>query len=533
VYENLFSGGIAYSFADVKVNLAGCIPERFEKTNLSKIQLNDLLTMKKTETTQLIRNVVVFLGIFSFVILTGCKKDEDVLDPIASFNYEIDATDYLKVKFENFSQNADSYSWAFGDGQTSTEANPTHTYAQAGNYNVVLTARNKNNVSHEFPQTIEIKDPNEALAKLAGQTSKTWKLYRVNTAMGVGPNEENPHQWWALANDGTRPCVYKHEFTFHRDGKFVFNDNGIFWGEEAVFGDPQKGKCFEATPANMKNKDGADVKAWLSGTHQFTFVPSTNMVTLTGTGAWMGLPQLTTTGDSPVPVASKSFRVTIEEFEGYDVMKVLYKFADLVWEFSYASYSDPALEPALVEVAAPWGEDLEDITPTSIFMTFASREASARATIDTISSISRVEFGVNDPADANAAKVGQFNRIAGEMYQELKFGASPEPKDIQFDNFTKAKIDIYIPANTQFAEDGLKKHIVFGFADQSQTREWWNSPTQFIVENNDVVVGEWKTYEFDLKDVKERKDLDMIFLGIGGGGHNAGGTFFIRNLIFE
>ncbi|MFY1704384.1 ThuA domain-containing protein [Micromonospora sp. WMMA1923] len=35
-----------------------------------------------------------------------------------------------------------TYAWAFGDGQTSTEANPTHTYAEAGNYTAQLTVTN-------------------------------------------------------------------------------------------------------------------------------------------------------------------------------------------------------------------------------------------------------------------------------------------------------------------------------------------------------------------------------------------------------
>ncbi|MFJ6165263.1 ThuA domain-containing protein [Micromonospora orduensis] len=35
-----------------------------------------------------------------------------------------------------------TYAWAFGDGQTSTEANPTHTYAAAGNYTAQLTVTN-------------------------------------------------------------------------------------------------------------------------------------------------------------------------------------------------------------------------------------------------------------------------------------------------------------------------------------------------------------------------------------------------------
>ncbi len=35
-----------------------------------------------------------------------------------------------------------TYAWTFGDGQTSTEANPTHTYATAGNYTAQLTVTN-------------------------------------------------------------------------------------------------------------------------------------------------------------------------------------------------------------------------------------------------------------------------------------------------------------------------------------------------------------------------------------------------------
>jgi hypothetical protein len=42
------------------------------------------------------------------------------------------------VSFTNTSANATQYDWSFGDGQTSTAANPVHTYAAAGVYNVRL-----------------------------------------------------------------------------------------------------------------------------------------------------------------------------------------------------------------------------------------------------------------------------------------------------------------------------------------------------------------------------------------------------------
>lgn len=44
------------------------------------------------------------------------------------------------VQFTNNSTNADTYSWSFGDGSTSNEASPTHTYPGAGVYTVQLIA---------------------------------------------------------------------------------------------------------------------------------------------------------------------------------------------------------------------------------------------------------------------------------------------------------------------------------------------------------------------------------------------------------
>ncbi|MEI6408538.1 MAG: PKD domain-containing protein [Bacteroidota bacterium] len=44
--------------------------------------------------------------------------------------------------FTNSSTNATSYSWNFGDSGSSTDANPTHTYANDGVYTVVLTSTN-------------------------------------------------------------------------------------------------------------------------------------------------------------------------------------------------------------------------------------------------------------------------------------------------------------------------------------------------------------------------------------------------------
>lgn len=48
----------------------------------------------------------------------------------------------LTVTFSNASSGATSYSWTFGDGGTSTAANPSYTYTSAGTFTVALTATN-------------------------------------------------------------------------------------------------------------------------------------------------------------------------------------------------------------------------------------------------------------------------------------------------------------------------------------------------------------------------------------------------------
>ncbi len=492
----------------------------------------------KSNAFKLLSNLGMVLITLSLLATASCKKEDPAPeDPIASFQFVISETNFLQVVFTNYSQNAVSYQWSFGDGETATEQNPTHTYAATGTYEVVLTATNSAGVNATFTASIEITDPNAALALLAGTESKSWRLLREGVSLGVGPNADNARIWWSLENDGTRPCVYYHTFTFNRDGSFVFDDMDIFWGEVAIFeGTPNNEKCFEAIPANMINKDGVDVSAWLGGTHAFTYDPAVNEITLNGNGAWMGMPQLGTVEASITPVASKTFKAVIEQFEGYDLMTISFAYADLYWDFTYASYSDPSLEPDVVTGGGGYGEDLEDFAPTSMFNTFAStNEADVKYLIPTESAVT-ITIGVDNPADAGAAKVGRYVRGV-DMYADLKFQMD---FDIQFDNFTSFSIDIYIPSSNTFTEGGLKKAIQLWIADASQTREFWGSWVQYDVDPATIVLDEWKTYTFELESPttgvgtpKTRTDLDLVGLVIGGSGHAVDGTFFVRNFIFN
>ena len=63
--------------------------------------------------------------------------------PLASFTSSSPDQIGQETTFNNTSSGSNlSYLWDFGDGNSSTEPNPTHTYGQTGNYTVVLTVSN-------------------------------------------------------------------------------------------------------------------------------------------------------------------------------------------------------------------------------------------------------------------------------------------------------------------------------------------------------------------------------------------------------
>ncbi len=60
-------------------------------------------------------------------------------NPTPSYTYNANS---LNVNFTNTTTQGNTYLWHFGDGTTSTQANPTHTYSSSGSYNVNLIATN-------------------------------------------------------------------------------------------------------------------------------------------------------------------------------------------------------------------------------------------------------------------------------------------------------------------------------------------------------------------------------------------------------
>lgn len=81
-------------------------------------------------------------GTLSVLITTGCGQAnpttvvQHIPDAVASFDL---FTSFLTAQLTNTSTNATSYLWDFGDGNTSTDPNPIHIYADTGDYVITLT----------------------------------------------------------------------------------------------------------------------------------------------------------------------------------------------------------------------------------------------------------------------------------------------------------------------------------------------------------------------------------------------------------
>lgn len=196
--------------------------------------------------------ILTIIGIISF---QGCEDDGELPKVIAGFTFTANE-DTGTVTFINISENASTYLWDFGDGETSKEIDPIKTYA-AGTFIVTLTANNVSGVSDVFKDTITVNikgiislpatfdDPNinyKATAfdgasfdivdnpDLAGTNNKTTKVgaitnsgavfegvfFELGTAVDFATNKRITMNFWSediidvlLKFEGTSPSIEK------------------------------------------------------------------------------------------------------------------------------------------------------------------------------------------------------------------------------------------------------------------------------------------------------------------------------------
>lgn len=110
--------------------------------------------------------------------------------------------------FSNGSQNADSYKWEFGDGDSSTTANPSHKYQNAGNYTVTLHAINDIGCTDTAVRKYYMVIPDKILV----------------VPNAFSPNGDGINDKWEIA--GLRNVTNCHVEIFNRWGQSVYSSTG-------------------------------------------------------------------------------------------------------------------------------------------------------------------------------------------------------------------------------------------------------------------------------------------------------------------
>jgi PKD repeat protein len=182
------------------------------------------------------------IAVFSF----ACEDEEP---PTADINASIDG---YTATFSAGAINTTAYLWNFGDNNTSSEANPVHTYSMSGSFAVSLKVTGAGGEMTDT-ETIQILPSVEEMLSggPAAANGKTWVLSRgyeegkdggsvIDDAMWVMlPSAENALDLIGMGQE------YDNEFTFYHDGKYevdVKNDTalaatlfGIFGGEVSLY----------------------------------------------------------------------------------------------------------------------------------------------------------------------------------------------------------------------------------------------------------------------------------------------------------
>lgn len=193
-------------------------------------------------------------------LIISCKNDDKIILPEARFTTPI--IEYGTVTFRNYSSNATEYLWEFDDGTTSTEKEPIHNYAQAGTYNVKLTASDGVNsdayillvaIGQVFPENLTQLEP-LPFGRLAKTVSFT---HNGKGYVGGGLLTDQfhfPNELWEF-DPATKTWTLASQLWPERGGGFVFEIDDVFYtglGEYSgnINNDTEKKKIYEYHPQN-------------------------------------------------------------------------------------------------------------------------------------------------------------------------------------------------------------------------------------------------------------------------------------------
>ncbi|WP_157953731.1 PKD domain-containing protein [Oceanimonas marisflavi] len=195
-----------------------------------------------SNTRTLANQIDVVLNRFNVTIDDGSGDMPDNTPPTANFSY---ATSELTAHFTDQSTDSDgsitAWLWEFGDGNTSTEQNPGHTYGSAGPHTVQLTVTDNDGETDTMTQGVTVSEPvtgditlaatgykvrglQKADLSWSGAAGDTVEVYRDNAPLTTTGNDgfytDNINKKggdsyrYKICNAGTTACSAEVTVTF-------------------------------------------------------------------------------------------------------------------------------------------------------------------------------------------------------------------------------------------------------------------------------------------------------------------------------
>jgi len=124
----------------------------------------------------------------------------------------------LTVGFSDQSENATSWQWDFGDGSSNSTRNPIHTYANAGQYTVKLTAGFQNETATETKSNyITVSDSTALTAVFAANVTQG----TIPLTVGFAGSSTNATSWQWDFGDGSSNSTQNPIHTYTSAGKYT------------------------------------------------------------------------------------------------------------------------------------------------------------------------------------------------------------------------------------------------------------------------------------------------------------------------
>lgn len=134
----------------------------------------------------------------------------------------------LKVKVSARSTGEiQTYSWDFGDGTKSTDANPTHTYTKAGSYIIKLTYKTDNGCTGtvQYHSYVHVREKPKANFSVQSEVCGNTPVQFTNTTTGYVTN----YLWDFGDNNGTNYWENHPKHQYQQEGEYTVKLIAINW----------------------------------------------------------------------------------------------------------------------------------------------------------------------------------------------------------------------------------------------------------------------------------------------------------------